>query len=62
MNLTKFLDNELEDDVMDVIIKKTDGSFLLEPNYEDYLVKEVKYVKNTHKKAHIIVVRIDEAR
>ncbi|HHV33150.1 MAG TPA: hypothetical protein GXX71_00420 [Acholeplasma sp.] len=56
VSLEYFLDNKLEDGVMDIIIYLEDGSLLTDPNYEDYKVRSVKHEEREDGKYCIIIV------
>lgn len=56
-NLEYFINNELEDEVMDIIIYNEDGSELKDPKYKDYYVTAVKYEEKEDGKYCTINVR-----
>lgn len=44
-NLEHFINNNLKQEVIDILIYLPDGSLLKDPNYEDYEVVDVNYEK-----------------
>lgn len=58
-DLEYFLDYELEDDVMDVIIYLPDGRLLDSPDYSDYIVLEARYEQRDDGKYCLIIVEFN---
>lgn len=56
-NLETFLDNKLEENVMDVIVYAEDGSLLKDPNYSNLDVVSYKYEEKEDGKYCIINVK-----
>lgn len=61
-NLEDFLDYDLEEDVMDVIIYLPDGSLLESPDYSDYIVLEVIYEQKDDGKYCTIIVDFNHSK
>lgn len=55
-SLEDFLDYDLEEDVIDVIVYLLDGSLLKSPDYSDYNVIEVNYEQKDDGKYCTIIV------